>query len=176
MIALFENTIFEIKICEPSAHISECIVIYNSKSLNISSGITGKVMKICGITKIKNSIKHDIDIGDALITPAYNMTNYDYLINACGLDYSLNPSQRLAVFAQSFSSSLDLAYRNGLKSITFTSFPEYLTKTKIGTISNIFFKIAFAYIKKRPYIKRITLLADSNYDYDIHSSNLMKLL
>ncbi len=176
MIALFKNTIFEIKICDTNSHSSECLVILNSTSLNITSGITGNIMNTCGLNNIIESKHNDINLGDAIISPAHNMLNYDYLINACGIDYSLNSSQKFAVYAQSFSSSLDLAYRNGLNDITFCCFPEYLTKIKIGTISNVFFKISFAYLKKRPFIKRITLLAESNYDYEIHASNLMKLL
>ncbi len=178
MIAILDNTRIEIFIVETySLNIkSDAIVIFNSRYLDLSIGLTGKLMKHVNRDEILSTEEKSLQLGNAIISPIQNLPKIDYLINAISIDEKHNQTQKLAIFAQSFSSSLDLAYRNGLKSITFSYFPEYLTKVNIGTLSNVFFKIILAYLKKRPFINKIILLAESQYDYDIHSNNLKSLI
>ncbi len=175
MIAILNNIRFEIRISNPWSINSDALILPNSKNLDVSIGTTGTILKLAGsgILKEKNL---SINFGQSFITSSGNFNNYTYLIHSCIVDIEIEQLKRISLIGESISFALDLAHKNFAKSIVFSHFPNYLTQLTSETISNIIIKITLAYLKKHPYLAKITFLVETNYDYEIMSSIFKKVM
>ena len=84
-------------------------------------GICGVIFRKCGsaeLTAACRKYKTPLKDGDAVITPAFNMTNAKAIIHAVGPDFSVSPDAFDALFL-AYYNSLVVLRENGYHSISF---------------------------------------------------------
>lgn len=174
MICILQNTRFEIITKDPrEIKSSEALIIPNTPALNLYEGVSGEILNLLDKKELQEL---KTTPGNSIITLAGELTNYKYIIHSCIFDEYNDPVKNVAIIGQSIASSLDLAYKNGIRKITISYFPENVLELKTPLIANVLIKITLAYIKKRPFINRVLILTESNYEYEIYSDHFKKLM
>lgn len=113
----------KINLIHGSATEQEVDVIVNAanKMLMSGGGICGAIYRKAGYVELNNACrKYDVPLkdGDAIITPAFKITNAKYIIHAVGPDFS-RPGATIDKLYNAYYNSLVLLKENGLKSISF---------------------------------------------------------
>ena len=112
-----------IKLINGSCAEQEVDAIVNAANRNLWSGggICGAIFKKAGYTELTaacNSIKTPLKDGEAVITPAFNLTNAKYIIHAVGPDFGHTPNAFKELY-EAYYNSLKLLKDNNLKTISF---------------------------------------------------------
>ena len=84
-------------------------------------GICGVIFQKVGfkqLTEACSAYKTSLNDEDAVITPAFNLTNAKYIIHAVGPDFSYTPTDFKELF-DAYYNSLSVLKENGLHSISF---------------------------------------------------------
>jgi len=99
----------------------DAIVNAANKYLAAGGGVCGAIFKKAGYTQLQNACdQYDTPLndGDAVITPALNITNTKYVIHAVGPDFSVTPNAYKKL-NDAYYNSLKVLMQNGLHSIAF---------------------------------------------------------
>ncbi len=99
----------------------DAIVNAANKYLLAGSGICGAIFKTAGYTELTNAcnnINTPLNDGDAVITPAFNITTTKCIIHAVGPDFRQTPNSFDKLFNAYYNSLLVLK-DNNLQSISF---------------------------------------------------------
>ena len=99
----------------------DAVVNAANSGLWAGGGICGVIFQKAGLkelTKACSAYKTPLNDGDAVITPAFNMTNAKSIIHAVGPDFSYTPTAFKELF-NAYYNSLCVLKENGLHSISF---------------------------------------------------------
>ena len=99
----------------------DALVNAANKHLISGGGICGAIYRKAGYIELNDAcskIKTPLNDGDAVITPAFNITNAKYIIHAIGPDFSHTPNAFDKLF-NAYYNSLKLLMENGLHTISF---------------------------------------------------------
>ena len=91
-----------------------------NRNLSVGGGICGVIFKKAGYNELTESCKKyttPLKDGDAVITPAFNMTNCKYIIHAVGPDFSYTPNAFKQLY-DAYYNSFKVLVENGLTSIS----------------------------------------------------------
>lgn len=112
-----------IKIVNGSCADQEVDAIVNAANRNLFSGggICGAIFKKAGYSELTDAcskIKTPLNDGDAVITPAFNITNAKYIIHAVGPNFGVTPNA-FQELENAYYNSLIVLKDNNLHSIAF---------------------------------------------------------
>ena len=113
----------------------DAIVNAANKFLMSGSGVCGAIYKEAGYSELNEAcskISTPLNDGDAVITPAFNITNAKYIIHAVGPDFGRTPEAFDKLFL-AYYNSLKVLKDNSLHSI---SFPLISSGIYGGNLSN----------------------------------------
>lgn len=99
----------------------DAVVNANNRNLSAGRGICGVIFNKAGYNELAESCKKyttPLKDGDAVITPAFNMTNCKYIIHAVGPDFSYTPNAFRQLY-DAYYNSFNVLIDNGLTSIAF---------------------------------------------------------
>ena len=99
----------------------DAIVNATNKYLLAGIGVCGEIYRRAGykeLTEACSKIKTPLNDGDAVITPAFNITNTKYIIHAVGPDFGRVPNAFNELF-KAYYNSLELLKTNNLHSLSF---------------------------------------------------------
>ncbi|WP_051411527.1 macro domain-containing protein [Ruminococcus flavefaciens] len=99
----------------------DAVVNAANSGLWAGGGICGVIFQKAGskeLTEACSAYKTPLNDGDAVITPAFNMTNVKHIIHAVGPDFSYTPTAFEELF-NAYYNSLCVLKENGLHSISF---------------------------------------------------------
>ena len=99
----------------------DAVVNAANSGLWAGGGICGVIFQKAGIKELTEACsvyKTPLNDGDAVITPAFNMTNAKHIIHAVGPDFSYTPTAYEELF-NAYYNSLCVLKENGLHSISF---------------------------------------------------------
>ena len=99
----------------------DAVVNAANKHLLAGGGICGVIFRKAGVIQLRNACAEFIKPlrdGDAVITPAFELTNAKSIIHAVGPDFSRTPNAFTELF-NAYYNSLALLMQNGLRSISF---------------------------------------------------------
>ena len=99
----------------------DAVVNAANSGLWAGGGICGVIFQKAGLkelTQACSEYKTPLNDGDAVITPAFNMTNANHIIHAVGPDFSYTPTAFEELF-NAYYNSLCVLKENGLHSISF---------------------------------------------------------
>ena len=100
---------------------ADAVVNAANRYLLSGGGICGAIFKKAGYVELDEAckkIKTPLNDGDAVITPAFNITNAKYIIHAVGPNFGITPDAFNELF-KAYYSSLELLKENNLHSISF---------------------------------------------------------
>ena len=100
---------------------ADAVVNAANNRLWAGGGICGVIFQKAGLTQLTASCKQyktPLKDGSAVITPAFNMTNAQYIIHAVGPDFSKTPNAFKELF-DAYYNSLLVLMENNLHSISF---------------------------------------------------------
>ena len=100
---------------------TDAIVNAANNGLWAGGGICGVIFKKAGVAQLQKACsqyKTPLKDGSAVITPAFNIQNTQYVIHAVGPDFSRTPSAFKELF-DAYYNSLCVLMQNGLHSISF---------------------------------------------------------
>lgn len=151
-------------------------VIVNAANRNLWSGggVCGEIFRRAGYEELEEAcdkINTPLNDGDAVITPAFNITNAKYIIHAVGPNFEYTPDAFYELF-NAYYNSLVLMKENNLHSI---SFPLISSGIYGGDLENPVLestrqckKAYDRFIKEYPnYEVRVLLCAFTEYEYNI---------
>ena len=113
--------IFDVKLGSCVDQNVDVIVNAANKMLLSGGGICGVIYKKAGYDELNEAcskIKTPLKDGDAVITPAFNITNAKYIIHAIGPDFGKTPDAYNELF-NAYYNSLLLMKENELHTISF---------------------------------------------------------
>ena len=99
----------------------DAIVNAANKYLAAGSGVCGAIFAKAGydeLTNVCNMINTPLSDGDAVITPAFGITNAKYIIHAVGPNFAITPDAFDKLY-DAYYNSLALLKENNLHSISF---------------------------------------------------------
>ena len=99
----------------------DAVVNAANNRLLAGGGICGVIFKKAGVTELSaacSEYKTPIKDGEAVITPAFRITNAKYIIHAVGPDFSKNPYAFKKLF-DAYYNSLIVLMDNGLHTVSF---------------------------------------------------------
>ena len=99
----------------------DAIVNAANKYLMSGGGICGAIYKKAGYIELNDAcskIKTSLNDGDAVITPAFNITNAKYIIHAVGPDFGHTPNAFDKLF-NAYYNALKVLMENNLHTISF---------------------------------------------------------
>lgn len=99
----------------------DAIVNAANRNLWSGGGVCGAIFKEAGYEKLNEAcekIKTPLKDGDAVITPAFNITNAKYIIHAVGPNFGITPNAFEELF-KAYYNSLTVLKENNLHSIAF---------------------------------------------------------
>lgn len=99
----------------------DAVVNAANSGLWAGGGICGVIFQKAGLeqlTEACSAYKTPLNDGDAVITPAFNMTNAKHIIHAVGPDFSYTPTAFKELF-DAYYNSLSVLKENDLHSISF---------------------------------------------------------
>lgn len=99
----------------------DAVVNAANRYLKGGSGICGAIFNACGWNALQvacDAYNPPISDGNAVITPAFNMKNANYIIHAVGPDFGKTPKAFLELF-NAYYNSLVVLKDNNLHSISF---------------------------------------------------------
>lgn len=113
----------KIELINASCADQEVDVVVNAANdgLWAGGGICGVIFKKAGLTELTAACKKyktPLNDGDAVITPAFNMTNAKAIIHAVGPDFGVTPKAFKELF-DAYYNSLKVMMDNGYHSISF---------------------------------------------------------
>ena len=138
----------------------DAIVNAANKHLLGGSGVCGAIFKKAGYDKLTeycSSIKTPLQDGEAVITPAFDIENAEYIIHAVGPNFSVTPNAFNSLL-NAYYNSLKVLRDNELHSI---SFPLISSGIFGGNLSN---PVA---ISTEQCIKAYNQFKEDNPDYEI---------
>jgi histone macroH2A1 family phosphatase len=98
----------------------DAVVNAANRNLSAGGGICGVIFKKAGYNELAESCKKyttPLKDGDAVITPAFNMTNCKYIIHAVGPNFSYTPNAFKQLYV-AYYNSFKVLVENGLTSIS----------------------------------------------------------
>ena len=112
-----------IKLIQGSAVDQNVDAIVNAANRNLlaGGGVCGAIFSKAGHTQLQNACNQyntPLGDGDAVITPAFNITNAKYIIHAVGPNFTVTPNAYKAL-NDAYYNSLKVLMENGLHSIAF---------------------------------------------------------
>ena len=113
----------------------DAIVNAANKYLAAGGGVCGAIFSKAGHTQLQNACSQysvPLNDGAAVITPAFNISNTQYIIHAVGPDFSVTP-KAYRELNNAYYNSLKLLMQNGLHTI---SFPLISSGIFGGSLSN----------------------------------------
>jgi len=113
----------EIRLINGSCADQQADVVVNAANSGLweGGGICGAIFRKAGSTQLKaacDKYKTPLKDGQAVITPAFNITNAKAIIHAVGPNFSVTPKAFLALF-EAYYNSLKVMMDNGYHSISF---------------------------------------------------------
>ena len=99
----------------------DAVVNAANSGLWAGGGICGVIFQKAGLKELTQACSEyntPLNDGDAVITPAFNMTNAKHIIHAVGPDFSYTPTAFEELF-NAYYNSLCVLKENGLNSISF---------------------------------------------------------
>ena len=99
----------------------DAVVNAANRGLWAGGGICGVIFQKAGLKELTlacSAYKTPLNDGNAVITPAFNMTNAKYIIHAVGPDFSRTPTAFEALY-NAYYNSLSILKENRLHSISF---------------------------------------------------------
>ena len=99
----------------------DAVVNAANRGLWAGGGICGVIFQKAGLKELSaacSAHKTPLNDGEAVITPAFNMTNAKHIIHAVGPDFSYTPTAFEELF-NAYYNSLCVLKENGLHSISF---------------------------------------------------------
>ncbi len=99
----------------------DAVVNAANKYLAAGGGICGVIFQKAGYSQLQNACNAyslPLDDGAAVITPAFNFENCNYIIHAVGPDFNSTPSA-FKELCEAYYNSLKVLAENGLHSISF---------------------------------------------------------
>ena len=154
----------KLEIINSSCVEEEVDAIVNAANIYLASGggVCGAIFKKAGYTELTsfcNKIKTPLNVGDSVITPAFNISNAKFIIHAVGPDFGKEPNTFDKLF-NAYYNSLKLLKENNLHSI---AFPLISSGIYGGRLTNPAIESANQCIKA--YNKFI--LDNPNYDIEV---------
>ncbi|MCX7870587.1 MAG: macro domain-containing protein [bacterium] len=158
-------------------------VIVNSANayLRAGGGVSGAIHKKAGsdleieaINNAKNLNKYPLKVSECIITNAYNLPNKK-VIHVLGPVYNQDKPEEFYL-QQAYINCLNLADKNGLKSIAFPSISTGIFGYPVNQASEIAIK---AIIKTLPNLKNIVLIRFvlfSDTDFNTYKESLTNIL
>lgn len=98
----------------------DAVVNAANRNLSAGGGICGVIFKKVGYNELSKACANyntPLKDGDAVITPAFNMTNCKYIIHAVGPDFSYTPNAFKELY-DAYYNSFKILVDNGLTSIS----------------------------------------------------------
>lgn len=99
----------------------DAVVNAANDGLWAGGGICGVIFNKAGMSELTEACrkyKTPLNDGDAVITPAFNMTNAKAIIHAVGPNFAVKPEAFRELF-DAYYNSMDVLMRNGYHSISF---------------------------------------------------------
>ena len=154
----------KLEIINSSCVEEEVDAIVNAANIYLASGggVCGAIFKKAGYTELTdacNKIKTPLNVGNSVITPAFNISNAKFIIHAVGPDFGKEPKAFDKLF-NAYYNSLKLLKENNLHSI---AFPLISSGIYGGRLTNPAIESANQCIKA--YNKFI--LDNPNYDIEV---------
>ncbi len=155
-------------------------VIVNSANayLRAGGGVSGAIHKKAGsdleieaINNAKNLNKYPLKVSECIITNAYNLPNKK-VIHVLGPVYNQDKPEDLYL-KQAYINCLDLADKEGLKSIAFPSISTGIFGYPINEASKIAIKTIIEFLPNLKNIILVRLVLFSDSDFDIYKESLM---
>lgn len=117
------NIMSKMKLINASCLEQEVDAIVNAANRHLMSGggICGAIYQKAGYIELNDAcskIKTPLNDGDAVITPAFNITNAKYIIHAVGPNFAYTPNAFDNLF-DAYYNSLKILMENDLHSISF---------------------------------------------------------
>ena len=100
---------------------ADAVVNAANRGLWAGGGICGVIFKKAGMQQLTEACRRyhtPLKDGDAVITPAFNMSNAKFIIHAVGPDFGSTPGAFKELFS-AYYNSLKVLMENGLHSISF---------------------------------------------------------
>jgi O-acetyl-ADP-ribose deacetylase (regulator of RNase III) len=101
--------------------ISFYFIFVNTKLVHMGRGVCGAIFRKAGILKLRSAcrkIKRPIELGQAVITPAFNLPS-KYIIHTASKRYIDGKHNETEILKQCYRNSIKLAVEYGCKDITF---------------------------------------------------------
>ena len=146
-----------------SCVLEEVDAVVNAANVYLSSGggVCGAIFKNAGYSKLSEAcskINTPLNVGDAVITPAFNITNAKYIIHAVGPDFGRNPNGFEELF-YAYYNSLKVLKENNLHSIAFPLISSGIYGGNLETpVTNSF----------NMFVKAYNKFVEDNSDYEIN--------
>ncbi len=140
---------------------TDAIVNAANKDLASGGGICGAIFSKAGSKELNeacSNINTPLNDGDAVITPAFNITNTKYIIHAVGPDFGRTPNSFKELF-NAYYNSLKVLKENNLHSI---SFPLISSGIYGGNLESP------ALVSSKECINAYTKFIEENKDYEIN--------
>ena len=145
-----------------SCVLEEVDAVVNAANVYLSSGggVCGAIFKKAGyleLTEACSKIKTPLNMGDAVITPAFNITNAKYIIHAVGPDFGKFPNAFDELY-NAYYNSLKVLKENNLHSIAFPLISSGIYGGNLeNPVTNSF----------SMFIKAYNMFVKDNNDYEI---------
>lgn len=98
----------------------DAVVNAANRNLSAGGGICGVIFNKAGYNELSKACANyntQLKDGDAVITPAFNMTNCKYIIHAVGPDFNYTPNAFKQLY-DAYYNSFKVLVENGLSSIS----------------------------------------------------------
>ena len=170
-----KNSLLELIKGDITLEKTEAIVNAANKALSPGGGVSGAIHNAAGPGLWREAKKQGgCGTGEARLTGGYDL-KAGYVIHTVGPVYSGNESDREDL-RKSYYSSLDLAIKNNITSISFPSISTGIFGYPVREASSIALKTIIDFLKDHQEIKLVRTVLFSENDYKVYKTSLEDII
>lgn len=169
------NSVLELTVGDITLEETEAIVNAANRALSPGGGVSGAIHRAAGPGLWDEAKKHEgCGTGEARLTGGHGL-RAKYVIHTVGPVYGGKDSDREKL-RSSYYNSLDLAFKNDIKSISFPSISTGIFGYPIGEASDIALNTIIDFLNDRQEIKLVKMVLFSESDYQAYKTSLEDIL